>query len=290
LAENAAEFFSPGDEADMNKTFSDPKHLRDKQYRAPDNLMSRVALYDRFLQGPSLQDLRLDAAKIDPNESVIDFGCGNALIWSRALDRRALPDDLTLVDLSAGMLAAASAALSEAAPVLIEHDLSLPLELDRQFDVACAFHMLYHLQEPLEAMDEILRHIKPGGRGIIHLNAPGHLAVLRRLVIDFEGDAVASDAFIQGEPSAEAAMDHWQSRFAQCESADAIQDLHVTESEPLLDYILSIEALHGNRYGDAERRQAFAEFLELKVEEAKGVAGHLLIQTHTVLLKFENKL
>lgn len=274
----------------MSKTFSDPKHLRDEQYRTPDNLMSRVGLYDRFLQGLSLQDMRLDQAKFEPGSSVIDFGCGNALIWSRAMERGEMPDDLTLVDLSAGMLAAAKTALGDAAATLIEHDLTLPLELERQFDTACAYHMLYHLAKPFDAMDEMLRHIKTGGRGIIHLNASGHLAVLRKLVSGFEGDALTSDAFIQGEPSPEAAMDHWRANFATCECVDVIQDLHVTESGPLLAYILSIETLHGNRYVDPERRQAFAEYLESRVEEAKDVAGHLLIQTHTILLKFEGKL
>lgn len=274
----------------MNKSISDPKHLRDEQYRTPDNLMSRVALYDRFLQGPSLQDIRLDFAGIGKTQSVIDFGCGNALVWVRAKERGLLPNDLTLVDLSAGMLAAASAALGDAAPTLIEHDLTSPLMLERQFKTACAFHMLYHLLNPFDAMDEILRHIEPGGRGIIHLNAPGHLAVLRELVSGFEGEAVASDAFIQGAPSPEVAMDHWRASFATSESVDAIQDLHVTESQPLLDYILSIETLHGNRYRDPERRQSFADYLKQQVEDAKDVVGYLLIQTHTVLLKFEGKL
>lgn len=274
----------------MSKTFSDPEHLRDEQYATPDNLMSRVALYNHFLQGPSLQDIRLDLAGFGKEESVIDFGCGNALIWSRAMERDELPEDLTLVDLSAGMLAAASAALGDATPTLIEHDLTLPLALDRQFDTACALHMLYHLQKPFEAMDEIFSHIKQGGRGIIHLNAPGHLAVLRKLVSEFEGEAVASDAFIQGEPSPEAALEHWRTHFALSEGVDAVQDLHVTESGPLLAYILSIETLHGNRYDEPDRRQAFAEFLEAKVAQAKDTAGHLLIQTHSILLKFEGKL
>lgn len=274
----------------MSKTFSDPKHLRDEQYATPDNLMSRVALYDRFLQGPSLQDIRLDLARISKDETVIDFGCGNALVWSRAMERGELPADLTLVDLSTGMLAAASAALGDATPTLIEHDLTLPLKLERRFDTVCAFHMLYHLAKPLDAMDEMLRHIKPGGRGIIHLNAVGHLAILRQLISDFEGGTLVSDTFIQGDPSPEAAMDHWRANFDTSNSVDAIQDLHVTESGPLLAYILSIETLHGNRYKDPDRRQAFADYLDLKVEEAKDIFGYLLIQTHSVLLKFEGKL
>lgn len=252
--------------------------------------MARVALYDLFAQGPSLQDLRLDEAAIGRDESVIDFGCGNALTWARAMQRGELPQDLTLVDLSVGMLAAAGELLGEASPMLIEHDLNEPLSHDRSFDVACAFHMLYHLAKPFEAMDEILRHIRQGGRGIIHLNAPDHLSALRKLVHAFEGADTGPDKFIQGEPYPEAAKDHWRAKFVSCEAVDTIQELHVTESGPLLDYILSIETLHGNRYQDPDRKEAFADFLEAKVAEAKEITGYLLIQTHSVLLKFDGKL
>lgn len=273
----------------MTKSFSDPRYLKDDQYRTPDNLMARVALYDRFAQGPSLQDIRLDQAGIGKNQSVIDFGCGNALTWARAMKRGELPDDLTLVDLSAGMLASADELLGDATPTLIEHDLNEPLSLDRQFDTACAFHMLYHLAKPFEAMDEILRHIKKDGRGIIHLNAPDHLSALRKLIHSFEGTDPGPDRFIDGNPSAEAAKNYWRPKFVSCEEIDITQELHVTESGPVLNYILSIEILHGNRYQDPARREAFAEFLETKVAEAKEITGYLLIQTHSVLLKFSGK-
>lgn len=114
--------------------------------------MARVGLYERFLTGPSLQDLRVDAIGDLSDRDVIDIGCGNALVWAAAKARDALPKSLTLVDISAGMLEEARARLSPFPVRTLEHDLNRPLGLGRDFDLLTAFHMLYHLADPFAAV------------------------------------------------------------------------------------------------------------------------------------------
>lgn len=273
----------------MADIFSDPDHLRDKQYKTPDNLMARVALYERFSSdGPSLQDVRLDAMALEAGETVIDFGCGNGLVWRTAKARNQLPDDLTLVDLSQGMLDDAAGALSTSGVSTIQHDLNEPLVSDRKFDVACAFHMLYHMARPFEAMDEILRHVKTGGRAFVHLNAGDHLIEMRKLIADYEGDGFGNGEPVVA-PTPEDAFEHWRPDFRSCELIDGGGDLRVTEAGPLIDYILSIEPLHGNRYAAPEKLSDFTCYVEGRVDAARKDQGALIIRGHTVFLKFEGR-
>ncbi len=273
----------------MADTFSDPDHLRDKQYKTPDNLMARVALYERFSSaGPSLQDVRLDAMAIKAGETVIDFGCGNGLIWRTAKTRNQLPHDLTLVDLSQGMLDDAASALSGGGVSTLQHDLNEPLVSDRKFDVACAFHMLYHMARPFEAMDEILRHVKIGGRAFVHLNAGDHLIEMRKLIADYEGDGFDVGGSVAA-PAPQEAFEYWQPKFETSDQVDGGGELRVTEAGPLIDYILSIEALHGNRYAAPEKLSDFVSYVEGRVDAARKHHGALIIRGHTVFLKFEGR-
>lgn len=275
----------------MPELFTDAKSLLARQYASPDNLMARVALYDRFGgDGPSLQDVRLDHAGLTPEETVIDFGAGNGLIWRRAQERGELPKDLTLLDLSQGMLDAAKEGLDGADVRLVCHNLSNPLYLGRQYDVAFALHMLYHLSDPYAAMDKILEQIKPGGRAVVHLNAVDHLGEMRQLINAFEEEKVIDDQFIAGKPSPEDARDYWQGRFQSCDWIETGGTLKVTEAGPLIDYIMSIETLHGQRYDDADRRAAICAFVDEEIKEAMETEGAFHIHGHSILLKFGGKL
>jgi ubiquinone/menaquinone biosynthesis C-methylase UbiE len=49
-------------------------------------------------------------------------------------------------------------------------------------DVTIAMHMLYHVPNPLDAIRELRRITRPGGRVLIGLNADDHLSELRQPV------------------------------------------------------------------------------------------------------------
>ena len=58
---------------------------------------------------------------------------------------------------------------------------ALPLP-DGVADLTLAMHMLYHVPDPSQAVRELRRVTRPGGRVVIGLNGPDHLRELRELV------------------------------------------------------------------------------------------------------------
>ena len=64
---------------------------------------------------------------------------------------------------------------------------ALPLR-DGVADLTLALHMLYHVPDPSQAVRELRRVTRPGGRVVIGLNAPDHLRELREIVGAVRGE------------------------------------------------------------------------------------------------------
>ena len=128
---------------------------------------------DAYLDGVATRHLeRLDATFIDsvldlhpPRRArVIDVGTGTGAIPIRLAERR---PDLRIfgVDLSAPMLARARRRAREAeAPVTFRRASarSLPYPA-RSFDLVLSNSLLHHLPDPVPALDEFARVLRPGG-------------------------------------------------------------------------------------------------------------------------------
>lgn len=101
----------------------------------------------------------IDAAQIQADNRVLDAGCGTGVL-SRQL--HALGATVTGLDLSDSMLSVAR----EVCPNAAFHQgnvCKLPFE-DNQFDAAVSAFMLMFVPEPMEAIAELKRVVRPGGR------------------------------------------------------------------------------------------------------------------------------
>lgn len=102
-----------------------------------------------------LADLR---AVLRPGAKVLDAGCGTGALARRT--RELQPDiELTLVDLSAGMLARASDISAQHVQASV---LNLPFE-DDTFDVVVSAWVIETVSDPLRAVSEYLRVLHPDG-------------------------------------------------------------------------------------------------------------------------------
>ncbi|MBB4477910.1 ubiquinone/menaquinone biosynthesis C-methylase UbiE [Rhizobium etli] len=101
---------------------------------------------------------------LKPADRVLDVGCGPAWFW--AATAGLLPENLqlTLADLSPGMVDEAVArcgALPFGSVRGFRADAAaLPFE-DGDFDLVLAMHMLYHLPDPAAGIAEMARVLKP---------------------------------------------------------------------------------------------------------------------------------
>ena len=86
--------------------FTDQQYLKTDQYKDSSNLDARVAIHQRFSSNEygwfkwvfdTLEKLPADA-------KILELGCGHGLVWKENADRIPSTWDITLSDLSSGML------------------------------------------------------------------------------------------------------------------------------------------------------------------------------------------
>ena len=107
--------------------------------------------------------MALEMLAVGPGDSVLDVGCGPGN-FTRAF-ARASGDGLVVgLDASRTML---EQAVIEANPPHVRYvrgdAAALPFP-DASFDAVCCFAALYFIEQPLRAIDEIVRVLAPGGR------------------------------------------------------------------------------------------------------------------------------
>jgi len=128
----------------------------------------------RFILGGSEQALRqatADLAQLQPNETVLDVGCGTGTLALVARQRVGPTGRVYGIDPSAQLLARARRKAARRGleinfqPGVIEQ---IPFP-DRSFDVVLSTLMMHHLPDDLkrQGLAEIARVLKPGGRLLV---------------------------------------------------------------------------------------------------------------------------
>src|ERR1044071_2323998 len=160
--------------------FSDQQYLKSDQYRDSSNLDARVVIHQRFSTNSYgwfrwVFDTLL---RLPARTKILELGSGHGLLWKENVSRIPAEWDLTLSDLSSGMLDAAwrNMVVTGRAFQFKEIDAqSIPFE-DETFDAVIANHMLYHVPDRPKAIAEIKRVLKSAGHlfattiGQKHLN------------------------------------------------------------------------------------------------------------------------
>jgi SAM-dependent methyltransferase len=115
---------------------------------------------------------------LEPGNRILDVGCGPAWFW--AATAKLLPEklDLTLSDLSPGMVQEAiercQALPFEQVQGRLADATALPFD-DGSFDAVIAMHMLYHVASPAAGIAEMYRVLRPGGFLGVTTNGAGNM-------------------------------------------------------------------------------------------------------------------
>jgi SAM-dependent methyltransferase len=291
----------------MNDPWADRAFLRGTQYKTDANLAARQSIYAYQRPRVDLAARVLDLAAPGPSGTIVDIGCGNGLYLAE-LARRGFGGRVLGIDLSPGMLAAArdrlngtgaasgaangaaasgldastsgpgaSIASPDGAPMgpppvvaLASADATaLPLR-DGVADLALAMHMLYHVPDPADALRELRRVTRLGGRVVIGLNGAGHLRELRAAIAAARGtDPEAMGERVRlddGEAMA-------RSFFPQVTRHDFVAELHVPSPDLIAGYVRSMSGT--SQGADPER---VAEMVAATFPRT--AAGHYVITSH----------
>jgi SAM-dependent methyltransferase len=254
-------------------TLFDNEHIVKKQYQDASNLNARIALHARFSTNPhDWFQWVFDQLDLPPNSHILELGCGPAKLWTSNPDRIPASWDITLSDLSSGMIDEAQRSLAPQHHrfkfrVVDAH--AIPFE-DARFDAVIANHMLYHVRDRTSAFSEIRRILKPGGRLFAATNGKTHMWELFDLVRRFEPAARFSmdELTFTLENGAEQ-LGAW---FGDVKLLRFQNALAVTDVEAIIAYVLS--SPFNARAVLVSKRPAFAQFLE-RERTAQGGAIHI---------------
>jgi SAM-dependent methyltransferase len=130
-----------------------------------------AADFDHFVErtGGSIAAKLIELARLEPADRVLDVGTGTGLVALRASPLIA-SNQVIGIDHSPGMLeqARAKSANSGTRGVSFRQMDAEHLDFaDRSFDVVLSLYALLHFPEPLAALREMRRVLRPGGRVVI---------------------------------------------------------------------------------------------------------------------------
>ncbi len=265
---------------DSKSKFQDREFLRSNQYRDSRNLGVRAHLHQRYGSNPmGWFTWVMEKIALRPGQRILECGCGPGWLWRNNLQR--MPDNcqLTLTDLSPGMVSEADEALAKTGHDFrfFETDITVLPFGEEEFDVVIANHMLYHVPDRQKAFAEIRRVLKDNGRLFASTVGHRHMFELRRLRRQLMPTFAASFDEAGAAFSLENGRSQLVEWFEQIETYHYENQLFVTNPQRLMEYLLSTAQTRNNI--DPSHQQEVLRFLQARIE----TRGHFEIATDSGL-------
>lgn len=227
------------------QNFKDTTEMKE-QYKTDKNLNSRVMLHQLYSTNKfGWSKWIFQNYQIKSGQYILELGCGNAGMWSSNSDI-ILPDiRLVLSDFSEGMIEASKINTKDAKYVIdyaVIDAQSIPYD-DDMFDIVIANHMLYHVPDIDKALTEIARVLKPDGTFYATTLGNSNFKELIDILYDYDPQIdfameLITEAF--GLETGEALLSRY---FKSVEMLRYEDSLHITEPQPLIDYLLSSQGI-----------------------------------------------
>ena len=221
--------------------FTDPQYLKNNQYRDASNLDARVVIHQRFSTNPYgwFRWVFDHLLRLPQNARILELGCGHANLWKENEDRIPAGWNITLSDLSPGMVDAAwrNLVVTGRSFKFEEIDAQSIPYVAETFDAVVANHMLYHLPDRPKGLSEIKRVLKPGGCLYAATVGEQHLKEMNDWMSRVSEDrrSIVSHLPFLLETGTEELREY----FASVTMEPYSDNLEVTEIEPIVAYIRS---------------------------------------------------
>jgi SAM-dependent methyltransferase len=168
-------------------------YLRDVQYRDSSRLAARARLHVKYATAPVAWFPWLAGQVAWPTGArVLEVGCGAGWMWAEAAARLPADLDLTLTDISEGMVVEATERVGalgryRGTSGRVADVQELPFRAG-SFDVVVANYVLHHVPDAQRAVAEMARVLRPDGTAVVACVGDHHLTELHQIRREVFGD------------------------------------------------------------------------------------------------------
>jgi ubiquinone/menaquinone biosynthesis C-methylase UbiE len=244
----------------MTKNLSNDRNfLLQNQYKQPNNLRARITLHERFSTSPvDWYTWLFDHYDFSPQARILEIGCGPGDMWESNRERVPGNWQLTLTDLSEGMVSKARQKLVKLSVRYCSADADILPFPENSFEAVIGNHMLYHVPDKDRALGQIQRVLASDGKVITATNGDEHLHELYEIIKGFDPSYEAATQM--GTFHLENGAEFLSKYFEKVERFDFPDSLKITEAEPLVDYTLSLWSINQTFF--RENLENYREYIQ----------------------------
>lgn len=230
-----------------------------EQYKNAKNLNDRISLHEKYSTNKqgwfNWLFNQIDFSKVN---RLLELGCGNGKLWQEnSIDLR--NREIFLSDISEGMVEEVRNKLGSDFNCIVADAEKIPFK-DSYFDTIIANHVLFYLNDLNLGLKEIDRVLKSDGILYCSTYGKNHMKEITEIVQNFDSRISLSNHSLYDIFGLENGEDILSKYFSNIQRMDYQDSLEITESKPLIDYIMSC---HGNQNEIlGPRLNEFKEYIE----------------------------
>lgn len=230
-----------------------------EQYKNAKNLNDRICLHEKYSTNSqgwfNWLFEKIDFSKVN---RLLELGCGNGKLWQEnKIDLR--NREIFLSDISEGMVDEVRNKLGSDFNCIVADAEKIPFK-DAYFDSIIANHVLFYLNDLNQGLKEISRVLKPNGVLYCSTYGSNHMKEITDIVQSFDSRINLSNHSLYDVFGLENGESILKEYFISVQRMDYQDSLEITESKPLIDYIMSC---HGNQNEIlGPRLSEFKEYIE----------------------------
>lgn len=235
-----------------------------EQYKNAKNLNDRISLHEKYSTNSqgwfNWLFEKIDFSKVN---RLLELGCGNGKLWQEnKIDLR--NREIFLSDISEGMVEEVRNKLGSDFNCIVADAEKIPFK-DAYFDAIIANHVLFYLNDLNQGLKEICRVLKQNG--VLYCSTYGskHMKEITDIVQNFDSRINLSNHSLYDVFGLENGESILKKYFTSVQRMDYQDSLEITESKPLIDYIMSCHGNQNEMLGP--KLNEFKEYIEELIEK-----------------------
>ncbi len=217
------------------------------QYQNATNIAARIRLHkEHSVNKTGWFPWIYDQCHIREGMNILELGCGDGTLWLENISRLPQNIQLTLSDLSDGMLRDVRRNIGQQDRRFFFaafdcHEIPFPASC---FDLVIANHLLFYCRDIGQVCSEVRRVLKPGGLFACSTYGSRHMHEISGLVQRFDSRIVLSADRLYERFGLDNGASLLSGCFSSIRCMQYDDSIELNDAEPLIEYILSC---HGNQ-------------------------------------------